>query len=76
MEVIVPDDQLSLAIGRRGQNVRLASDLSKWYIDVVSETEEASLKRKSTVIPGKVYKLVRPFLGMSLSTSIWKCSWI
>ena len=38
---------------------------------VVSETEEASLKSKSTVIPGKVYKLVRPFLGMSLTTSIW-----
>ncbi|MDP4925318.1 MAG: transcription termination factor NusA, partial [Alphaproteobacteria bacterium] len=34
MEVVVPDDQLSLAIGRRGQNVRLASQLSGWYIDV------------------------------------------
>ena len=38
---------------------------------VVEETEKASLKRKSTVIPGKVYKLVRPFLGMSLATSLW-----
>jgi short-subunit dehydrogenase len=38
---------------------------------VVAETEEASLKRKSTVIPGKVYKLVRPFLGMSLASSLW-----
>ena len=45
MEVIVPDDQLSLAIGRRGQNVRLASNLSNWYIDVVSETEESEKRQ-------------------------------
>jgi short-subunit dehydrogenase len=38
---------------------------------VVEETEKASLKKKSNVIPGKVYKLVRPFLGMSLATSLW-----
>ncbi|MBP8645502.1 MAG: transcription termination/antitermination protein NusA [Syntrophobacteraceae bacterium] len=38
MEVIVPDDQLSLAIGRRGQNVRLASRLTNWHIDVKSES--------------------------------------
>lgn len=38
MEVVVPDDQLSLAIGRRGQNVRLASKLSGWHLDVVGET--------------------------------------
>ena len=48
MEVIVPDDQLSLAIGRRGQNVRLASDLSQWYIDVISETEESE-KRQNEI---------------------------
>ena len=46
MEVIVPDDQLSLAIGRRGQNVRLASDLSKWYIDVISETDESDKRQE------------------------------
>ena len=39
MTVVVPDDQLSLAIGRRGQNVRLASKISGWNLDVVSETE-------------------------------------
>lgn len=39
MEVIVPDDQLSLAIGKRGQNVRLASKLTGWKIDVKSETK-------------------------------------
>ena len=45
MEVIVPDDQLSLAIGRRGQNVRLASDLSRWYIDVISESDESDKRQ-------------------------------
>ena len=41
VEVVVPDDQLSLAIGRRGQNVRLASILTKWKIDVISESHES-----------------------------------
>ena len=41
LEVIVPDDQLSLAIGRRGQNVRLASQLTGWYIDILSQAEES-----------------------------------
>jgi N utilization substance protein A len=41
MEVIVPDDQLSLAIGRNGQNVRLAVKLTGWKIDVKSETAVA-----------------------------------
>jgi N utilization substance protein A len=45
MEVIVPDDQLSLAIGKRGQNVRLASKLTGWHIDVKSEAKyQKSLK--------------------------------
>ena len=45
MEVIVPDDQLSLAIGKRGQNVRLASKLTEWRIDVKSESKyQKSLK--------------------------------
>ncbi|MAG30433.1 MAG: transcription termination/antitermination protein NusA [Deltaproteobacteria bacterium] len=39
MDVIVPDDQLSLAIGRRGQNVRLAVQLTSWKIDIKSETK-------------------------------------
>jgi N utilization substance protein A len=39
MELVVPDDKLSLAIGRRGQNVRLASQLSGWKLDVISETK-------------------------------------
>jgi len=39
MELVVPDDKLSLAIGRRGQNVRLASQLTNWKLDVISETK-------------------------------------
>ena len=38
MEIVVPDDQLSLAIGKKGQNVRLASKLSGWNLDVISES--------------------------------------
>ncbi len=41
MQIVVPDDQLSLAIGRRGQNVRLAAQLSGWKIDITSETKVA-----------------------------------
>lgn len=48
MEVIVPDDQLSLAIGRRGQNVRLASQLTGWYIDILTETQESERRQIET----------------------------
>ena len=41
MEIVVPDDQLSLAIGKRGQNVRLAAKLTGWKIDMKSETRVA-----------------------------------
>src|ERR1039457_3611372 len=40
IEVVVPDAQLSLAIGRRGQNVRLASQLTGWGIDILTEREQ------------------------------------
>ena len=46
MEVVVPDDQLSLAIGRRGQNVRLASQLTGWYIDILTEAEESEKRQE------------------------------
>ena len=55
MEGIVPDDQLSLAIGRRGQNVRLASDLSKWYIDVISESDESDKRQEEINERTKVF---------------------
>ena len=46
IEVVVPDDQLSLAIGRRGQNVRLASQLSGWDIDILTEDEESERRQE------------------------------
>ena len=42
MEVVVPDDQLSLAIGKRGMNVRLASKLTGWKLDILSESDAAA----------------------------------
>ena len=46
IEVVVPDDHLSLAIGRRGQNVRLASQLTGWDIDILTEAEESERRQK------------------------------
>jgi transcription termination/antitermination protein NusA len=46
IEVVVPDDQLSLAIGRRGQNVRLASMLTGWDIDILTEAEESERRKE------------------------------
>ena len=45
MEVVIPDDQLSLAIGRRGQNVRLASQLTGWFVDILTEAEESEKRQ-------------------------------
>jgi len=56
MDVIVPDDQLSLAIGRKGQNVRLAVQLTGWKIDIKSESKMRELARwfaeAVSVVPG------------------------
>ncbi|MEO1194201.1 MAG: transcription termination factor NusA [Pseudomonadota bacterium] len=46
IDVVVPDEQLSLAIGRRGQNVRLASQLSGWHIDILTEDEESQRRQE------------------------------
>jgi N utilization substance protein A len=46
IEVVVPDDQLSLAIGRRGQNVRLASQLTEWSIDILTEETESQRRNE------------------------------
>ena len=48
VEVIVPDDQLSLAIGRKGQNVRLASQVSKWEITILTEAAESERRQAET----------------------------
>lgn len=49
VEVVVPEEQLSLAIGRRGQNVRLASQLTGWTIDILTEEEESERRQKEFV---------------------------
>ncbi len=46
IEVVVPEDQQSLAIGRRGQNVKLASQLTGWYIEVLTEAEESKRRQE------------------------------
>ena len=54
MEVIVPDDQLSLAIGKKGQNVRLAAKLTGWKIDIHTETD--TKKSGETLSPDEALK--------------------
>ena len=54
MEIIVPDDQLSLAIGRRGQNVRLAAQLTGWRLDIHSESKIKDIKERAWASLSKV----------------------
>jgi N utilization substance protein A len=55
IEVVVPDAQLSLAIGRRGQNVRLASQLTGWDIDILTEAEESERRQKEFAERNKAF---------------------
>ena len=55
IEVVVPDDQLSLAIGRRGQNVRLASMLTGWNIDIMTEAEESERRQEEFRVRSKMF---------------------
>ena len=55
MEVVVPDDHLSLAIGRRGQNVRLASQLTNWYVDILTEAEESERRQEEFAERTKIF---------------------
>jgi N utilization substance protein A len=70
MELIVPDDKLSLAIGKKGQNVRLASQLTGWKIDIHSETKvrelEEQAKRQMAGLPG---------LDQDHAESLFKLGW-
>ena len=67
MEVIVPDEFLSIAIGKKGQNVRLASKLTKWYLDVISET------RYSEAMQDGYNSLVSlPGIGISLADALYE----
>jgi N utilization substance protein A len=67
MEVIVPDDQLSLAIGKKGQNVRLASRLTNWKLDVISESEYNKALRD-----GYESLLQLPGVGDKLATTFYE----
>ena len=55
MEVVIPDDQLSLAIGRRGQNVRLASQLTGWFVDIFTEAEESEKRQEEFSERSKIF---------------------
>ena len=55
IEVVVPDEQLSLAIGRRGQNVRLASQLTGLDIDIMTEAEESERRQKEFELRSKLF---------------------
>lgn len=56
LEVVVPDDQLSLAIGRRGQNVRLASILTGWSIDILTESQESEKRQEEFKEKSELFK--------------------
>lgn len=56
MDVVVPDEQLSLAIGRRGQNVRLASILTGWDIDILTEAEESERRAEELRTRSSLFK--------------------
>jgi N utilization substance protein A len=57
IEVVVPDDQLSLAIGRRGQNVRLASQLTGSQIDILTEAESSEKRQKEFAERSKLFEI-------------------
>ncbi len=67
MEVIVPDEFLSIAIGKKGQNVRLASKLTKWHLDVISETRYSSAMQD-----GYDSLLSLPEIGISLADALYE----
>jgi len=67
MEVIVPDEFLSVAIGKRGQNVRLASKLTGWHLDVQSET-----LYNQTMKEGYNSLLALPGIGISLADALYE----
>src|SRR5277367_3516794 len=55
IDVVVPDDQLSLAIGRRGQNVRLASQLTGWDIDILTEAQESERRTEEFRVRSQLF---------------------
>ena len=69
MEVIVEDDQLSLAIGRRGQNVRLAAKLTEWKIDIRSESKAGQVAPKLDEIAARGLEKVDQIAGVGEKTA-------
>ena len=67
MEVIVPDDHLSVSIGRKGQNVRLASKLTKWRLDVKSESRYSKVMKE-----GYESLISLPGVGISLADALYE----
>ncbi len=70
MELIVPDEKLSLAIGKKGQNVRLASQLTGWRIDIHSESKIQELERRAKEQIGAVEGV-----GHELAETLFKLGW-
>jgi N utilization substance protein A len=70
MELVVPDDKLSLAIGKKGQNVRLASRLTGWRIDIHSETKIRELELRSRAEIAAI-----PNVGASLASTLFELGW-
>ena len=67
MEVIVPDEFLSIAIGKKGQNVRLASKLTKWHLDVINET-----KYSQAMQDGYNSLVALPGISISLADALYE----
>jgi len=71
MQLIVPDDKLSLAIGKKGQNVRLASQLTGWRIDIHSESKVREMEERAraslAAIPG-----ISPEVAEALFRADWR----
>jgi N utilization substance protein A len=67
MEVIVPDDYLSIAIGKRGQNVRLASKLTGWHLDVQSES-----RYNEAMKSGYESLMALPDMGVSMADTLYE----
>jgi transcription termination/antitermination protein NusA len=70
MELVVPDDKLSLAIGKKGQNVRLASRLTGWRIDIYSESKLRQMERRSLAEMAAI-----PGVGDVVASSLFQMGW-
>ncbi len=70
MELVVPDDKLSLAIGKKGQNVRLASRLTGWRIDIYSESKLRQMERRSLAEIAAI-----PEVGEVVASNLFQMGW-